>query len=78
MPLGRIEFNLDEESRLFQACSKYLDAFLVLQDFNNQLREIIKYRSDQYPDEFIRGIEHAREILFYCMDDRDVNTDLIP
>ena len=79
MSCGALVFNRDDPNgrHEFELASKAYDLSLAIYDFDTQLRNIVKYQSDNYHPEYLEGIDKARDLLRECLIDKGVDLELI-
>jgi hypothetical protein len=72
-----LSFDLDDhdDREAHMRCIKALDLCLLLHDLDNELRGKIKHATEDDPEDFIRGLENARIILYGLMEHRNINFD---
>jgi len=59
-----LEFTLPDEKEEFDFATKGCDYHSAIWEFDQKLRSIIKYEDEKYSEEFINGVEKARELLY--------------
>jgi len=74
-----INFNLEDphEEELWQFHSHAKDFYLAVWDFDQTLRNQIKYCVDGHCLEMLKGIEYARKALHECLNNKDVHLDML-
>jgi len=77
--IGKIEFDLTDPhaARMHELAVKYIDAYLCLFNVDQALRSVVKYDSFR-SEEFIRGVEHARDLLHNSIIEKGIDLDEIP
>lgn len=60
---GILEFNLPEEESQFKAATRAFDWKYVVSKLDTELRNRLKYNSDDYTPEALREISNIRELL---------------
>lgn len=64
MPKATLEFNLPEERDEFKTATKAIDLSIVITEYDNYLRAILKYGSERYKtDEELLVVEELRAKL---------------
>lgn len=61
-----------EELKWAQHGFKYHSAIKTISD---DLRRIEKYEGDKFPEDFMKGIEYARNKLWECVRDHEIDGD---
>lgn len=72
MPKVILKFELPEEQEEFNMALHGSDYRCVIWDTLEEIRKIVKYSSEEHSDEFMQGLEKAREFIYEQLQDRNL------
>jgi len=81
MPTATITFNIDldtEEKYLFKFLLSAQDFYLAVYNYDMMLRNTLKYNQQNNNEDFLTGVEFARDGLREYLSTYDVDLEMLP
>ena len=73
MPRATLEFNLPEEREEFDTAAKAMDYRLILSDYDEHLRQLVKYETEALSEETYAKVQELRDKLWDLIRVRNVS-----